>query len=75
MSSSKKKRDTMEYKKREDLLEYEPYEIKLEQYYIKNDLLNTYGTKVTAKEMYTEIFGSLDIKCPIFFKDKISCKW
>lgn len=72
MSSSKKKRDTMEYKKREDLLEYEPYEIKLEQYYIKNDLLNTYGTKVTAKEMYTEIFGSLDIKCPIFFKDKIS---
>lgn len=72
MNTSMNRRGTMDYKKREDLLEYEPYDIKVEHYHKKNEILSTYASQVTAEEMYTEIFGSLDIKCPIFFKDKIS---
>lgn len=61
----------MEHKKRDDLLEFEAFDIKMEHYKRKNEILNTYCNKVTGEEMYTEIFGGLDIKCPIFFKDKI----
>ena len=60
----------MDNKRKEDLLENGSLEIKLKQYYEKNEILNKYCKKVTAEELYTHLFGTLDIEGPFFFKDR-----